>query len=61
MLLIGGLVICAVYVMRYAKRVKADPSRSVVARQRNAHRKLFLQGHDDLGDVKLSLTRNWYW
>tara|TARA_R110002124_G_scaffold241594_1_gene406828 strand:- start:4433 stop:5878 length:1446 start_codon:yes stop_codon:yes gene_type:complete len=56
-LLIGGLVICAVYVMRYAKRVKADPSRSVVAKQRNAHRTLFLQGHDDLGDAKLSLTQ----
>ena len=32
-LLIGGLVICIGYVMRYARRVKADPSRSVVARQ----------------------------
>ena len=56
-LLVGGLVICAAYVMRYAKRVKADPSRSVVAKQRDAHRKIFLQGHDDLNDVKLSLTQ----
>jgi len=56
-LLVGGLVICAAYVMRYAKRVKADPSRSVVAKQRDAHRKIFLQGHDDLDDVKLSLTQ----
>src|SRR5690606_13490336 len=29
-LLVGGLVICAAYVMRYAHRVKQDPSRSVV-------------------------------
>jgi len=53
-LLVGGLVICAAYVMRYAKRVKADPSRSVVAKQRDAHRKIFLQGHDDLDDVRLT-------
>ncbi len=45
-LLIGGLIICAVYVMRYAKRVKEDPSRSVVAKQWDAHRAYFLQKHD---------------
>ena len=45
-LLIGGLIICAVYVMRYAKRVKEDPSRSVVAKQWDAHREYFLQKHD---------------
>lgn len=53
-LLAGGLVICSAYVMRYAQRVKADPSRSVVARQRDAHRKLFLQGHDELDNFELS-------
>lgn len=41
-LLIGGLLICTAYVMRYAMRVKADPSRSVVAKQWDAHRQLFL-------------------
>nr|WP_288144959.1 YfcC family protein [Marinobacter sp.] len=46
-LLIGGLLICIAYVMRYAHRVKADPSRSVVSKQWAAHRKLFLQGHDE--------------
>lgn len=45
-LLIGGLIICALYVMRYAKRVKEDPSRSVVAKQWDAHRAYFLQKHD---------------
>ena len=45
-LLIGGLIICALYVMRYAKRVKEDPSRSVVAKQWAAHRAYFLQKHD---------------
>ncbi|KMQ73144.1 YfcC family protein [Marinobacter subterrani] len=46
-LLVGGLLICIAYVMRYAHRVKADPSRSVVSKQWAAHRKLFLQGHDE--------------
>lgn len=53
-LLVGGLVICAAYVMRYARRVKADPSRSVVARQWDAHRRLFLRGHDEIEDFTLT-------
>lgn len=50
LLLLGGLAICAAYVMRYAQRVKADPSRSVVARQAAAHRKLFLQDSKERDD-----------
>ncbi|MBB5321658.1 YfcC family protein [Marinobacter oulmenensis] len=46
-LLIGGLLICIAYVMRYARRVKADPSRSVVSKQWAAHRKLFLEAHEE--------------
>ena len=46
-LLVGGLVICAAYVMRYAKRVKEDPTRSVVAKQWDAHRAYFMQKHDE--------------
>lgn len=56
-LLVGGLVICAGYVMRYARRVKADPSHSVVARQWDAHRRLFLQGHDEIEDFTLTGTQ----
>ncbi|PKM31248.1 MAG: C4-dicarboxylate ABC transporter [Gammaproteobacteria bacterium HGW-Gammaproteobacteria-11] len=57
-ILLGGLLICTAYVMRYAKRVQADPTRSVVAKQREAHRKLFLQGHeDDFKDVRLTRTQ----
>ncbi|GGY74737.1 YfcC family protein [Marinobacter zhanjiangensis] len=56
-ILVGGLVICAAYVMRYASRVKADPSRSVVARQWDAHRRLFLQGHDEIEDFTLTGTQ----
>jgi uncharacterized ion transporter superfamily protein YfcC len=45
-ILTGGLVICIAYVMRYASKVKADPSRSVVAGQRDAHRRIFLSDAD---------------
>ena len=57
-LLIGGLAICAAYVMRYAKRVKADPAHSVVARQLGAHRRLFLNDDtaNDADDI-LSITQ----
>ncbi|NLC21562.1 MAG: YfcC family protein, partial [Halomonadaceae bacterium] len=55
-LLIGGLIICIAYVMRYAMRVKADPSRSVVARQLGAHRQVFLGGQKDQAAVALTIT-----
>ena len=55
-LLIGGLIICTAYVMRYAMRVKADPSRSVVARQLGAHRQVFLGGQKDQAAVALTIT-----
>lgn len=45
-ILIGGLAISIAYVMRYASRVKADPTRSVVATQREAHRQIFLGDAD---------------
>ena len=41
-IILGGLLTCIAYVMRYAARVKADPSSSVVAGQRDAHRRIFL-------------------
>jgi uncharacterized ion transporter superfamily protein YfcC len=57
-LLIGGLLICAAYVMRYAMRVKADPSRSVVAKQWDAHRRLFLnKQHEGVDDSTLDKTQ----
>ncbi|ASJ72276.1 YfcC family protein [Granulosicoccus antarcticus] len=43
---LGGLAISAAYVMRYAKRVKQDPANSVVAKQAEAHRKLFLKDNE---------------
>ena len=53
-LLVGGLLICIAYVMRYAMRVKADPTRSVVARQLDAHRKVFLDQKNDQAAATLS-------
>jgi len=57
-LLIGGLLICIGYVMRYASRIKTDPSRSVVAKQWDAHRQLFLKSQDsELQSAKLSTSQ----
>ncbi len=57
-LLLGGLVICAAYVMRYAHRVRIDPSRSVVAKQLAAHKKIFLQDRSaEEAEAKLSGTQ----
>ncbi len=48
-----GLAICAAFVMRYARAVKQDPSRSVVSHQIEAHKRLFLQDkrESDVDDV----------
>lgn len=57
-LLLGGLLICALYVMRYAKRVKADPARSLVAQQCEAHRAHFLTADaDELAAPTLSVRQ----
>ena len=54
-ILVGGLAICAAYVMRYASRVKADPTRSVVAKQAEGHRRIFQQAGTG-GDQTATLT-----
>lgn len=57
-ILLGGLAICAGYVMRYAQRVKQNPERSVVAKQAAAHRSLFLaDGGAQGGDATLTVTQ----
>lgn len=58
-LLIGGLGICAAYVMRYASRVKAEPAHSVVAKQAAAHRAIFLKDQPEgAGLAKLTGTQS---
>jgi uncharacterized ion transporter superfamily protein YfcC len=57
-ILLGGLAICIAYVMRYASRVKADPTRSVVAAQRDSDRQFFLNETDaEFDEPKLSGTQ----
>jgi uncharacterized ion transporter superfamily protein YfcC len=57
-ILLGGLAICAAYVMRYAHRVKLKPETSVVAKQADAHRRLFLSAEDgQAGDTALTGTQ----
>ena len=57
-ILLAGFAICAAFVMRYARRVKSDPSRSVVAHQAEAHKRLFLQaGTEGEADDVLSGTQ----
>ena len=57
-ILLGGLAICAAYVMRYAHKVKLDPETSVVAKQTDAHRRLFLSAEDgQAGEAALTGTQ----
>ncbi|MEM8957681.1 MAG: YfcC family protein [Pseudomonadota bacterium] len=55
-LLLGGLAICILYVMRYAARVKADPSRSVVADRRVENEAYFLKNAPE-GTPSLTLNQ----
>jgi uncharacterized ion transporter superfamily protein YfcC len=57
-ILLGGLAICAAYVMRYAHKVKLKPETSVVAKQADAHRRLFLSAEEgQAGDTALTGTQ----
>jgi len=57
-ILLGGLAICAAYVMRYAHKVKLNPETSVVAKQADAHRRLFLSAEDgQAGETALTGTQ----
>ncbi len=57
-LLGGGLLICVLYVMRYAARVKQDPSRSIVARQYEEHRAHFLSADTEVQEGRLTTTQS---
>ncbi|PSW62786.1 C4-dicarboxylate ABC transporter [Photobacterium kishitanii] len=55
-ILIIGWLACVIYVMRYADKVKRDPSLSLVAEQREANKTYFLHGSDETAP-ELTLTR----
>ena len=46
-ILIVGTIIGIIFVTRYAEKVKADPTKSLVYDQREEHRKRFLKGSDE--------------
>lgn len=56
-ILILGWLTCVAYVMRYAARVKADPSRSIVADRLAEHRAHFLKGREETGTPPLTGMR----
>lgn len=52
-----GWLACVAYVMRYARRVKADPSKSLVADQKRENEEYFLKGGKNVATVELTGTR----
>ncbi|WP_425050183.1 YfcC family protein [Psychromarinibacter sp. S121] len=55
-ILATGLALGIFYVMRYAKRVKAEPSRSIVADMAEENRNYFLKSGEGEGEVLPALT-----
>jgi len=53
-----GFLACVIYVMRYARRVKADPSRSLVFDQKQANEEHFLKGKKELETLELTPVRS---
>jgi uncharacterized ion transporter superfamily protein YfcC len=56
-LLVLGWLICVIYVMRYAARVKADPSKSLVADMKQQNEAHFLKGGQGSATVEFTGTR----
>jgi uncharacterized ion transporter superfamily protein YfcC len=46
-----GWLICVIYVMRYAERVRKDPSKSIVADRKSANEAHFLKGRDETATI----------
>ncbi|OEH93869.1 YfcC family protein [Bacillus solimangrovi] len=57
LILIVGLLIGILFVMKYAKRVKEDPSTSLVAHLHQTHKDTFLKGKDEMEVVELTKQR----
>ncbi len=56
-ILIVCWLVCVIYVMRYAERVRQDPERSIVADRRQSNEEHFLKGKESEGTVELTPTR----
>jgi uncharacterized ion transporter superfamily protein YfcC len=57
-ILVLGWLACVAYVMRYAARVKTDPTKSIVADLRQDNEKHFLKGRQGNEVVELTGTRS---
>ena len=53
-----GWLACVAYVMRYAEKVRADPSASIVADRRQANLEHFLRGRSEGGTPELTTMRS---
>ena len=56
-ILIVCWLVCVIFVMRYAERVRQDPSKSIVADRKKANEEHFLRGRDETGTPDLTATR----
>ena len=56
-ILIVGWLACVAFVMRYAERVRRDPSRSIVADRREANEAFFLKGRDGPDETDFTLQQ----
>jgi uncharacterized ion transporter superfamily protein YfcC len=57
LILVVGWVICVAWVMRYAKKVRHDPSQSIVADLQEEHRAFFLRTPLSGGSLEFTPTR----
>jgi uncharacterized ion transporter superfamily protein YfcC len=56
-ILIAGWLACVAFVMRYAERVRRDPSRSIVADMKEENEEHFMKGRDTSGTIEFTPTR----
>jgi len=56
-ILIVGWLVCVIYVMRYAERVRQDPSKSLVADRKEANETHFLKGRDVTTAIEFTAKR----
>jgi len=56
-ILIAGWLACVAFVMRYAERVRQDPSRSIVADMKEENEEHFMKGRDTSGTIEFTPMR----
>jgi len=56
-ILVLGWLICVAFVMRYAERVRQDPSKSIVADRKESNEEHFLSGREESDGLELTAQR----